>query len=456
MKLQMLLGVTLQLSSSFESCDEGSDKSSDQRYSSQGESSSESRHSGKDSTAACDNIEPRLSTSHDSKIHRGQTSPEVSVGVEVETLSTQNGEPASEPSSNLEETPENLENPLPHHRDRAGVVGDVTLGLWSTKVKGSCTFRGVGDFQPCVENSTVDVPVLDTPGRDSVDGLEKFDGEAGGRSSPQRKPENLSLHGGPEAVRKPRKGTPVKVVSGPGGLPETTAVESEEGAQDMSFKGVRDYGTDGAPRDINPGQMLIRVPVFRCSSTTAASCDESSPPQSKDLTPLDLSKDRKRKPNDDADPQEEEDLMGCGPFEDYTVQILVLNGKEYEIIPLGNGRWLSRNEYELLKGLGPGEPVSHTNPRGTIEGHGPPVSSTAKNESNPSIRDFGIVESVLREECGPLPCDSKMRLELPDLVLAGKKPKLDSKHTAPIYGDRLFGDSGTRMENAAPSRSVFS
>lgn len=440
----------MQLSSSFESCDEGSDKSSDQRYSSQGESSSDSRHSGKDSKT-CDNVEPKLSTSHESKIHPGQTSPEASKGVVVETSSTEYNEPAPEPSSNLE-IPETLENPLPHC-DRAG-VGEAMS--WSAEVKGSCTVRVVGGFQESMENSMVDFPVLETPGQDLVDNLEKFDGEPSGRSSPQRKPENLSLHGA-EVVRKPRKGTPVKVVSGPGEHPETVVAVESQCAQDMSFKGVRDRSTNES-KD-NPGQVLIKVPVFRCSSTTASTaCDESFPQPSKDPAPLDLSNDRKKKPN--SEPQE--DLTGCGPFEDYTVQILVLNGKEYEIIPLGNGRWLSRNEYELLKGLGPGELVSH-NPKAT-ENHSPQVFSTTqkKKESNPilGIRDYGTVERgttlVPSEERDPSPCDSKRRLELPDLVLAGKKPKLDLKYTAAIYGGRLFGDNSPRMEDATPSRSVFS
>ena len=34
-------------------------------------------------------------------------------------------------------------------------------------------------------------------------------------------------------------------------------------------------------------------------------------------------------------------------------QILLLNGKEFEIVPLGDQRWISRNEYELLQGLDP-------------------------------------------------------------------------------------------------------
>jgi len=32
-------------------------------------------------------------------------------------------------------------------------------------------------------------------------------------------------------------------------------------------------------------------------------------------------------------------------------QILLLSGKQYEIVPLGDGRWISRNEYELQRGL---------------------------------------------------------------------------------------------------------
>lgn len=34
-------------------------------------------------------------------------------------------------------------------------------------------------------------------------------------------------------------------------------------------------------------------------------------------------------------------------------QILLLNGKEFEIVPLGDRRWISKNEYELLRGLDP-------------------------------------------------------------------------------------------------------
>ena len=33
------------------------------------------------------------------------------------------------------------------------------------------------------------------------------------------------------------------------------------------------------------------------------------------------------------------------------VQTLILNGKEYEIVPIGDGRWISKNEYDLRKGL---------------------------------------------------------------------------------------------------------
>jgi len=33
-------------------------------------------------------------------------------------------------------------------------------------------------------------------------------------------------------------------------------------------------------------------------------------------------------------------------------QILLLNGKQYDIVPLGDGRWISKNEYELLQGMG--------------------------------------------------------------------------------------------------------
>jgi hypothetical protein len=36
-------------------------------------------------------------------------------------------------------------------------------------------------------------------------------------------------------------------------------------------------------------------------------------------------------------------------------QILLLNGKEYEIVPLGNGHWISKHEYELAAGLGVGK-----------------------------------------------------------------------------------------------------
>lgn len=41
-----------------------------------------------------------------------------------------------------------------------------------------------------------------------------------------------------------------------------------------------------------------------------------------------------------------------GGEEEIPSQILVLNGKEYDIVPLGDGRWISKNEYELMRGLG--------------------------------------------------------------------------------------------------------
>lgn len=45
----------------------------------------------------------------------------------------------------------------------------------------------------------------------------------------------------------------------------------------------------------------------------------------------------------DEEEEEEEPIM--------ETQILLLNGKEYEIVPVGEGRWITKNEYELLQGL---------------------------------------------------------------------------------------------------------
>jgi len=102
------------------------------------------------------------------------------------------------------------------------------------------------------------------------------------------------------------------------------------------------------------GGVFIKVPKYRCSS--ACETDDSNvlgtSPETvtENVAPLDLSA-IVRPPSSTAEHSPLNSDVDPTIDPDNDSQILVLNGKEYEIIPLGDGRWISRNEYDLLQGL---------------------------------------------------------------------------------------------------------
>jgi len=102
-------------------------------------------------------------------------------------------------------------------------------------------------------------------------------------------------------------------------------------------------------------------------------------------------------------------------------EILLLNGNEYEIVPLGEGRWISKNEYELLWGM----------------------KKSDKNATN--WRNF------IPKDCNEIGCD----VSVLDYSVMGEKFQMDcqrnDRHVKCLEkqeGDYLFLTSGKTDERA--------
>jgi len=87
------------------------------------------------------------------------------------------------------------------------------------------------------------------------------------------------------------------------------------------------------PRDSAESSSPYRIICEWDATATAAAAENSSPA------------------TDPGDAAGSESAAGGGGDAASASQILLLSGKQYEIMPLGDGRWISRNEYELQRGL---------------------------------------------------------------------------------------------------------
>ena len=136
---------------------------------------------------------------------------------------------------------------------------------------------------------------------------------------------------------------------------------------DLSTKGrrraLKDSDGDGVDDDVVP---LIKVP--RCRSTSTGD-DQSTPlnlsvprDKSRDSVPRESGASSSYRVLCEWDASEDSVATDAGADTAATStaaaddaqsssQILLLSGKQYEIVPLGDGRWISRNEYELQRGL---------------------------------------------------------------------------------------------------------
>jgi hypothetical protein len=181
--------------------------------------------------------------------------------------------------------------------------------------------------------------------------------------------------------RKPRKGTPIKipdsssvtaedeqtspgimVISDDGGDGFFTETEMMAGAGGNGslggLGGLGGHGTKGVSEETDLGVVAkaqgvgvmekAAVPEIRASRTPilAPRCNQKiGGPTTSTTEILDLSAKKSPSPSPSPAPDSTPEAPPTHP------QILLLNGKEYEIVSLGQGRWISRNEYELMHGL---------------------------------------------------------------------------------------------------------
>ena len=137
---------------------------------------------------------------------------------------------------------------------------------------------------------------------------------------------------------------------------------------DLSTKGRRrrldDSGQDGDDNgNVDGAVPLIKVP--RCSKTSSDDdVDQTAPlnlsmprdPTRDSSVPRDTSSYRVICEWDATESSATSDVVDAAgeassDQQATNSQILLLSGKQYEIVPLGDGRWISRNEYELQRGL---------------------------------------------------------------------------------------------------------
>jgi hypothetical protein len=167
--------------------------------------------------------------------------------------------------------------------------------------------------------------------------------------SSSRKGSEKSDHGGSEetggcSTRKPRKGTPVKFCP---------VAESESLAKNnMDRKDEDSMSRSSSQEDLNADSKLddeeaikkMKVPIKPLHKEKEASSHsrKSSAPTRISETPLN---------NTGFDSGDDEQLAASPDRVLPQTQILLLHGKEFQIVHVGNGRWVTRNEYELMCGL---------------------------------------------------------------------------------------------------------
>ena len=204
-------------------------------------------------------------------------------------------------------------------------------------------------------------------------------------------------------VRKPRKGTPVKLCSTP---PTVNHVEDLSHARRQIFTDMppldgpyeedeeeaissgevsqsEDYGrltivTEDEPTTMNIGTMKVPIqPQYKDArqyTRPGAKVEQHEPQQQhrspppppapvvhtstpapstapSTFQPLDLTS-----PVKDPTGKRKEDILVAVAASDASstlaqCQTLLLNGKEYEIVPVGTSQWITRNEYEMMKEL---------------------------------------------------------------------------------------------------------
>lgn len=216
-------------------------------------------------------------------------------------------------------------------------------------------------------------------------------------------------------MRKPRKGTPIKLETNP------APVKKQDEVTDLSVKQNLRDNLDDSESKVAKNQSAAQRVVHPAKAHTQSRDPRVAP---SGVAPLDLSTPKGCKvggENCASSPpsyEEPEDMSlnshahsPVPPVDDGRTtiksQTLLLNGKKYEIVPLGDGRWISQNEYELLRGLGEisGSSSSSSSEKCTKDsnqsGH-EMVSKTFAQQKSASKRQ--LVGSNCNEPCAKRQC----------------------------------------------------
>lgn len=326
----------------FDSCDEGSEKSSDQQY-----CSSQSSDFSPVSQMSDKELSPNSLETNSFCLSRGTTEKDVAT-VEIKVKLSQKEE------GNLMNVSSTFaaEKFISNETDVSEIGVPTAMSCFSARDGNHSNFEIASDC--CVQNETAE---------------ENYEQAMNLCISDSHGPPlNLFCHRN-DGLRKPRKATPVKRIGSSNGVSEFVQEKLTNEGKISKHLDVDPMSADVGADSLScaTGSTVIKVPVYKCSVSASSEKELSSSAymEMNNSSPLDLCV-----RGSPIARKSESCVPEQSSVDDLSAQILLLSGKEYEIISLGGGRWISRNEYDLQKGLGPRKLVSkvpgslQTNDRG--------------------------------------------------------------------------------------------
>lgn len=216
--------------------------------------------------------------------------------------------------------------------------------------------------------------------------------------------------------RKPRKGTPVKL------KPVASKVKEEPTSESTDEAPAEEVGKGSVSAQLGVGQSgdsslppVIKVPTYTVSSSSVQPKTAASAPE--EATSPDASKSLAQMPSPKTASE--------GPLS----QILMLNGREFEIVPLGDGRWISKGEYEIMQGL---YSVTKASQDAKDSDKSEESEEACEEESDSYMNEKSVLESLHKSE-------------ILDSIKQGTKRRTDNNEvTVPVKVRK--GDDGTAAE----------
>ena len=264
-----------------------------------------------------------------------------------------------------------VEPPLPSLKEKGATTAAVPTTVVQTRAVPTTVVQTHAVPAPAVHAPVVPARVVPSadPGQ-----AEQADTEVNKANSAK----NLSVLE-ENAIRKSRKGTPIKLEAA------LAPTKKQDDATDLSAK----HHVETSEATVAEKNSAVSDMTHPAKAHTQSRDPNVASVAPSGGAPLDLTTPKGSAPGSCSSPmsyEQPEDMSlkshphspPAPPVDDdvITSQTLLLNGKRYEIVPLGDGRWISQNEYELLRGL---DGISHSSNEKLTR-------SSNQNEALPAVR----------------------------------------------------------------------